>query len=246
MIGFLALGFLIGLTHAFEADHLAAMASLAAERRRGTSLLARGAAWGVGHTVTLFLICGAVLVFGAALTETRAAQLEFGVGVMLVAMGANILWQMRRRKIHFHVHAHGQTPPHLHAHSHAGAEVPHHRDPHEHAHPARLPWRALAVGLVHGAAGSAGLLALAGAAAESPLTSLLYVLIFGVGSIVGMSLLTLVVSRPLRLAERRAARLHLIFVSLAGGVAVLIGVQLMVRTAATAFETFPFGASLGA
>ena len=81
---------------------------------------------------------------------------------------------------------------------------------------------------------------------ESPLTSLLYVLIFGVGSIVGMSLLTLVASRPLQLAERRAARLHLIFVSLAGGVAVLIGVQLMGQTAATAFGAFPFGASLGA
>lgn len=90
MEGILALGFLIGMSHALETDHLAAVASMAADRSpsarhaRPRYLALRGAAWGFGHTITLFAICTSVILFGLVLTEEHAAALEFGVGVMLV------------------------------------------------------------------------------------------------------------------------------------------------------------------
>ena len=90
MIGILGVGFLIGMAHAFEADHLAAMGGLAAkDRTRGwRDLVSRGCAWGLGHTITLFFVCGAVILLGTSLTPSREAQLEF-------AVGQGILWCTR-------------------------------------------------------------------------------------------------------------------------------------------------------
>ena len=87
---------------------------------------------------------------------------------------------------------HDDGRPHIHAHSHAGATAPHARDPHRHRHPAGFPLRALIVGLVHGAAGSAGLLALAVAATQEPWAAVGYVAVFGLGSILGMATLSFV------------------------------------------------------
>ena len=235
VIGFLLLGAVVGLAHAFEADHLAAMAGLATDGRRGRGgVIARGAAWGLGHTATLFLMSVAVISFGAALTDTRAAQFEFAVGVMLVLLGLHLIWRMRMRRVHFHAHDHGDGP-HLHAHSHAGSALPHAADPHDHRHPARLPWRALGVGLMHGAAGSAGLIALATAATENAGAALAYVLAFGTGSIAGMTALTAVAAWPLALAERRARRLHRALALIAALATTGVGLMVMTETAALAW-----------
>ena len=228
MVGILAFGFLVGMGHALEADHLAAVAALSANRQSRRGLVFMGAAWGIGHTITLFAVCSAVILFGYVLTARMTATIEFAVGVMLIVLGLNVFRKLRRAKIHFHVHDHADSRPHIHAHSHATARLPHDEDPHCHPHPRGFPVRALLVGLVHGAAGSAALLALALASAHHPRTAILYVLLFGVGSLLGMTVLSFVASWPLGLAERAANWLHRgITIAIAGG-ATALGVYAMV------------------
>lgn len=208
MLAILAFGFLVGMGHALEADHLAAVAAMAADGKSRRGMVMMGALWGVGHTITLFALCAAVILFGFALTARTTAAFEFGVGVMLVLLGLNVLRKMRRAKVHFHVHEHEDKRPHFHAHSHLHSSVEHRADRHRHEH--RKPWsfRPLLVGLMHGAAGSAALLAFALAAAHDARTAVFYVLVFGVGSIFGMATLSLAASWPLGLAQRTASWLH--------------------------------------
>ncbi len=229
MESFLMLGFLVGMAHAFEADHLAAVGALASNgRATGRRLAALGASWGLGHTTMLFVISAPVVAFGYVLTARMAAGMEFFVGIMLVGLGGWVLWKMWRQKIHFHLHDHGDGP-HFHAHSHAGSHLPHDRDPHEHEHPA-FSLRAYLVGLAHGAAGSAGLVALAAAATGNAWTAMGYILIFGFGSILGMATLTWVASWPLRLAESAASRLLSAVRLGVAGLAIYLGVTVMAET----------------
>ncbi|MDJ0686736.1 MAG: high frequency lysogenization protein HflD [Alphaproteobacteria bacterium] len=243
MEGFLFLGFLIGMQHALEADHVAAVGAMATQRgvsRRGLTL--RGAVWGLGHTITLFAICSAVLLLGVTLTDQTAAALEFGVGVMLVLLGVDVVRRMRGKKVHFHLHHHGETSdgarPHIHAHSHANDPAPHATARHDHTHKAGFPLRALLIGLVHGAAGSAALLALAVASTKDPATAVGYVALFGVGSILGMAFLTFAASWPLLAAERHALLLHRGLSFGAAGLALILGVSVMIETGPTAWGSF--------
>ena len=237
--GFLALGFLIGMQHALEADHLAAVGTMAVGGRASKCGLAlRGAVWGLGHTITLFAICTAVILMGLTLTDRMAAALEFGVGVMLVLLGADVIRRMRAGRVHFHVHAHEGGRPHLHAHSHQGGTMSHSRDAHDHRHPAGFPLRALIVGLVHGAAGSAGLLALAVAATQEPWAAAGYVAVFGVGSLLGMAALSFVAAWPLGAAERHAKWVHRGLSLGAAALAILLGVDVMAEVAGPVWGGF--------
>jgi len=239
MGGFLALGFLIGMQHALEADHLAAVGAMAAGQRNSKrSLVMRGAAWGLGHTITLLVISTAVILLGMTLTDEAAALLEFGVGVMLVLLGIDVLRRMRRQKVHFHLHDHGTGRAHLHAHSHAHAAHPHSSDPHHHAHPEGFPLRALLVGLMHGAAGSAGLLLLTVAATRDPIVAIGYVVLFGLGSILGMAALSYVAAWPLGAVQRKAAWLHKGLGLAAAAVAIGLGISVISESAALAWEAF--------
>lgn len=231
MGGFLLLGFLIGMSHALEADHLAAVGALAADPRGGRrALVLRGAVWGLGHTLTLLALSLAVVTFGLVLTETRSAALEFGVGVMLVLLGLDVVRRMRRGRIHFHAHDHGDGKRHIHAHSHAGEEATHSESAHAHAHPVGFPIRALVVGLIHGAAGSAGLLALALAATQDAWVVAGYVAVFGLGSMAGMALLSFAASWPISWAERGAIWAYRGLTGTAAVVAIVIGLQVMFET----------------
>jgi hypothetical protein len=236
LAGFLALGFLIGMQHALEADHLAAVSTMAAGARgskRGLAL--RGAVWGLGHTITLFAICTAVILMGLTLTDRMAAALEFGVGVMLVLLGLDVVRRMRNSRVHFHVHEHGDSRAHIHAHSHRDATTAHVSDPHDHRHPRGFPLRALFIGLMHGAAGSAGLLALAVAATRDAWSAVGYVAVFGIGSILGMAALTFAAAWPLGAAERHAKWLYNGLSIGAAGLAVVLGIEVMAETAGVAW-----------
>lgn len=208
-LSLIALGFLAGMGHALEPDHLAAVGSMATGKSSRGALVLRGAAWGLGHTITLFAICSAVILFGMALTHRMAATMESAVGVMLILLGGEVLWRMRRARVHFHVHQHAGGERHFHAHSHLGERAPHDARRHQHAHRRPLPVKALLVGLVHGAAGSGALLVLAIATVPDPWLATFYVLLFGLGSMAGMASLSFVASWPLGAAERFATRLHL-------------------------------------
>ena len=237
MEGFLALGFLIGMQHALEADHLAAVGTMAAGGTTSKRRLAlSGAVWGLGHTITLFAICAAAILMGLSLTERLAAALEFGVGVMLVLLGLDVVRRLRAQRVHFHVHVHDGGRRHFHAHSHAGASAAHEDDPHDHRHPQGFPLRALLIGLVHGAAGSAGLLALAIAATQDAWIAVGYVLVFGLGSILGMAALSFAAAWPLGAAQRHAKWLHTGLSLGAAALAIVLGIDVMAETAGPAWH----------
>lgn len=191
---FLSLGFVIGMAHALEADHLTAVAAMMDRKEGPRAMIMRGAAWGLGHTLALFLICSTVILLGLQITGRTEALLELVVGTMIVGLGLRVLWKLHRDRIHIHVHDHGGER-HFHAHSHAGETAAHRDSDHRHSHRAHAA--TMGIGLIHGAAGSAGLLVLTVAATESVAQSMAYFAVFGLGSLAGMAALTTAASYPL-------------------------------------------------
>jgi cytochrome c biogenesis protein CcdA len=204
MFAVLSLGFLLGMQHALEADHIAAVSSIAARRSDVADIVKHGLTWGLGHTLTLFIFAGCAILLGHAIPNTIARPIESAVGVMLIGLGTHVLWRLWRDRVHFHSHRHGDGTRHIHLHSHAGESVSHASSAHAHAHVHvdRFRWRTLLVGLMHGMAGSAALLVLAVSQAASPATAVAYVLLFGLGSMLGMGALSAVIAVPLAVSAR--------------------------------------------
>ena len=228
MFGILGLGFLLGMQHALEADHVAAVSSIAARRADVADVVKHGLTWGIGHTLTLFVFAGAALGLGQAIPEHIARPIESAVGVMLVGLGTHVLWRLWRDRVHFHGHSHGDGTVHLHAHSHAGETMPHARAPHAHGHGFR--WRTLLVGLMHGMAGSAALLVLTVSQASSVAAGLGYVALFGIGSMFGMGALSALIAVPLALSARWLTWANSGLQGAVGVVTIAIGVRTIVET----------------
>jgi hypothetical protein len=229
MFGILGLGFLLGMQHALEADHIAAVSSIAARRSRVGDIVKHGLTWGLGHTLTLFAFAGAAILLGRAIPEHLAQPLETAVGIMLVGLGAHVLWRLWRDRVHFHRHGHGDGTVHIHTHSHAGETVPHISIAHAHAHGFR--WRSLLVGLMHGMAGSAALLVLTVSQAPNPALGLGYIALFGVGSMLGMGALSTVIAVPLAVSARWLTWANRGLQGAVGAVTIAIGVNTIVATA---------------
>jgi hypothetical protein len=228
MFGILGLGFLLGIQHALEADHVAAVSSIAARRTDVADIVKHGLTWGLGHTLTLFAFAGAALALGQAIPEDLARPIESAVGIMLVGLGAHVLWRLWRDRVHFHKHRHGDGTVHFHAHGHAGETTPHARAPHAHGHSFR--WRTLLVGLMHGMAGSAALLVLAVSQASSVAVGLGYVALFGIGSMFGMAALSTVIAVPLVLSARWLTSANSGLQGAVGVLTIAIGARTLVET----------------
>jgi ABC-type nickel/cobalt efflux system permease component RcnA len=142
------------------------------------------------------------------LSDQKQALLELGASLLILYLGGQLIWRMYRRRIHIHIHEH-DGKRHLHMHSHlndrseSGDAIPHDELAHNHKHATKSPFLALVVGLTHGAAGSGSLMVLAVTATQSITLSFLYVILFCIGALVGMGLLTIVVAMPLSLAGTR-------------------------------------------
>lgn len=229
MISLLLLGLLLGMRHALEADHLAAVASLATRSKGMRGTVFQGAAWGLGHTITLLLAGGVCLLLRAAISERLAAALEGAVGVMLLGLGADVLLRLRRRRIHLHVHRHPDGTVHLHAHGH-GPEEAHDRDHHWHAHREGFPLRALLVGMVHGLAGSAALLLVTLTTLSSAWLGVAYIAVFGIGSIAGMAVLAAVISLPLQGTARALTGWYNGLEAAIGSGTLLVGAWVLYKT----------------
>lgn len=227
-ISLLLLGFLLGMRHALETDHVAAVASLATRSTSVTDSVRLGAVWGLGHTLTLFVFGSMVLLMDSMIPQRLALGLEFAVGLMLVLLGIDVLWRVMHERVHFHVHRHGNGIRHIHAHSHAGEEG--HPGIHRHHHhPDRdaFPLRALFVGLMHGMAGSAALILLTLQAVDTPWTGMFYIALFGIGSIAGMATLSVVIAIPLR---GLSGGLHNGLQIIVGTVTLIVGSMLVYET----------------
>ena len=211
-VSVLTFGFVLGLRHAVEADHLAAVSAIVSERKSVLSSSLVGGVWGVGHTLALLAASVAVRLFGVTVSGRTALALEFCVGLMLVALGANALRKLARGgRVHLHVHRHGGRE-HIHPHIHDG---PHEAAPHTH-HGLRLDTRTLVVGMIHGLAGSAALMLLILSTIKSATVGMLYIVVFGVGSIGGMMLMSALIGLPMYLTAARFNRANLALRGMAG------------------------------
>ncbi len=195
------------MRHALEADHAAAVASLATQKGTVWHTVKQGIVWGVGHTITLIIVGSLVLIAGSTIPEHWAHVLEGMVGLMLMGLGIDVLRRLRKEHVHFHLHQHPDQPPHFHAHAHEAQEA-HDLSSHKHTHPGGFPVRALLVGFMHGMAGSAALILLTIQSSMHPGEALGYILIFGIGSILGMGILSFVIAIPLWYSAHSLTWIH--------------------------------------
>lgn len=220
----LALGFVLGMRHATDPDHVVAVTTIVSNQRSMKRAAAIGAVWGLGHTLTILLVGGGIILFKWAIPPRVGLTMELAVAVMLIVLGlanlgGTIGWLSRQRgappsshPVHSHAHSHGDYI-HTHAHGHVPERHPHAEgatplarlDAQLGALPPYRLVRPLVVGIVHGLAGSAAVALLVLTAIRTPSASLLYLLIFGVGTIAGMSLITAVVGVPFAYASPRLA-----------------------------------------
>jgi sulfite exporter TauE/SafE len=235
MFTFMTLGFLIGLQHALEADHIAAVATLAAGKTGFRPIARHGAIWGLGHALTLGAFGGAVYALKLSLTDGLANGLEFAVGIMLAGLGGHVIYKVVRDRIHFHIHKHRGGPAHFHAHSHAGDVKNHAQSAHYHFHPDRSWKRSLSVGMMHGLAGSAALVALTASTAPSAASGLGFMLLFGLGSVIGMAAFSTVIAVPLALTAKTLTWANRGFQTGAGLFALGFGVSIIVEKSAALF-----------
>jgi cytochrome c biogenesis protein CcdA len=222
LVTVLSLGLLLGARHALDIDHVTAVTTILSERPdlRLSGLI--GACWGFGHTAMLLVVGVGVLVFKIAIPERVASGLEILVGLMLVALGSSLALTLWRGRWHLHVHEHGGTR-HQHLHSHRLDAS------HVHVHWLRLTLKPFAVGMVHGLAGSAGLALMVLATVRSVWQGIAYLLLFGVGSIVGMIALGALISLPLVGSASLGRRPQLALQGLASIGSIGLGLGIMAR-----------------
>ncbi len=197
--GVLLLGLLVGLRHAMEADHVAAVSTMVATSKgKLTRAPVLGALWGLGHTATLFVAGLIVLLLAVHIPQSVSGRLEFGVGIMLLFLAITTFTGFSvgrffrgvfRRGSHEHVHAHENGMVHSHEHTH---------DDHHHGH------KSVIIGMVHGMAGSGALMLAVLATIESVPLGLAYIAIFGAGSIASMAGISVLIGLPFARARNHA------------------------------------------
>lgn len=221
----LFLGFFLGMRHATDADHVIAIATIVSRQRslRGSALI--GAAWGVGHTVTIMIVGGAIILFGAVIPPRLGLAMEFSVGVMLIILGLLTLTGLGRAIRSAHDAGAGPDHDHPHAHGDYIHRHMHGHDAGDHGHGdggtplawvdarlGRLPlcqWlRPLVIGLVHGLAGSAAVALLVLATVRDPGWAMAYLLLFGAGTVGGMMLITLALAAPFAVTKAKLPRFN--------------------------------------
>lgn len=266
----IAFGFVLGMRHATDADHVIAVATIVSRQAsvRGAALV--GATWGIGHTLTILAVGGAIILLDIAIPARVGLAMELAVAVMLVVLGVLALTGMPRRltqrvrapdrgaplryqpagETHLHgvltlpAHAH----PHAHVHAH-GDYAHRHRhghgvDGHGHAEDATpqawldhtfgglamYQWlRPLIVGIVHGLAGSAAVALLVLTEIRDPVWGLVYLVLFGIGTVAGMMLVTAAIALPFAFSEKQLPHLNSILRIACGLLSIAFGVYLFYR-----------------
>lgn len=223
----LAFGFALGLKHAVEADHLAAVSTIVTQRKSPWSASIVGGLWGVGHTISLFAAAIVVLAFHFEISHRVEQTLEFCVGLMLIVLGIDAFRRIiKGGQVHMHSHKHG-AHAHFHPHqheadtSHAGSDL----DGHDHQE-SRIGIRPVIVGMIHGLAGSGALMLIVLATVSSPIVGVFYVIVFGVGSIAGMMLMSLLLGLPTYFTARKFSAVSRIVRIAAAAFSIGLGIQM--------------------
>jgi ABC-type nickel/cobalt efflux system permease component RcnA len=224
VFGVLGLGLLFGLKHATEVDHIVAISTIVSEQRRLTRAAIVGGLWGAGHTASLVIVGGFVLVLRIAIPTLVASWLEFGVALMIIGLGVVALRRAFRSRadVHIHKHDHGNRP-HAHIHFHDADYSANTTQPHSHA-VARVGLKPTLVGAMHGLAGSGALTLLVLTQINSSALGFLYLGVFGVGSILGMLLMSGLIGLPFVLSSRKLSGIHYRVQMIAGGISIAFGI----------------------
>jgi len=213
----LGVGFLLGVRHAMDADHVAAISTFVVQHRSVARSCLLGTFWGAGHTVALLMAGTATLLLGLTVSPAVERGLEVAVACMLILLGGRVLGQaFAAVLLHRHEHAHGDRP-HAHVDGQPG---------HTHSHLLRLGRRPFLVGLLHGLAGSAALTLLVLSTLSRPVEGLLYIAVFGVGSTAGMLVLTALIAAPLACTPARWRAVTRVVEATAGTASMGLGVWL--------------------
>ena len=247
LVSVILLGFFLGMRHATDADHVIAVTTIVSRQRSLVSAMAVGALWGLGHTVTILLVGGTIVLFGLVIPPRVGLTMELSVALMLILLGILSLSGLLGRvnevlstaraqahPVHTHPHRHGDYV-HSHAHGHEPSTHGHREDQTPQAWLDRAfgrlglyqLLRPLIVGLVHGLAGSAAVALLVLAAIRDPGWAVAYLLIFGVGTIVGMMLITTAVAVPFAYTARRFEGLNRHLVAASGLLSLAFGLFLV-------------------
>lgn len=224
--GALLLGFLLGLKHAVDPDHVVAVSTIISEHRSIARFSLVGTLWGLGHTASLLAVGLVVILLKAPIPPSVASMMEMGVAVMLIVLGAGVTWRAARARgftVHSHVHSHEGGKQHAHLHVHAEPD-------HEHKHyPFKVGRKPFLVGLVHGAAGSAALTLLVLTTIPSAAAGLAYIALFGIGSVGGMLLMSALVGLPFAITAGRLSKLNVAVRVIAGLSSLVFGLALALK-----------------
>src|SRR5271165_4678614 len=242
-LAILVIGFFLGMRHATDPDHVIAVSTIVSRERSLSKAALIGALWGLGHTITIVLVGAAIILFNIVIPPRVGLTMEFAVGLMLILLGVLNLTGVTRwlsekfspahPKVngeHVHLHEHG-VRLHYHWHSHQPA-AEHHAETLAAPRWMRAPFaklgvfhslRPLLIGIVHGLAGSAAVALLVLGTIRQPKWAIFYLLIFGVGTIVGMMLMTLAFAVPFTVAGKRFAWLNRGMVTATGLLSVAFG-----------------------
>jgi high-affinity nickel-transport protein len=246
LLSIIAIGFFLGMRHATDPDHVIAVTTIVTNQRKASRAALIGALWGVGHTVTIFIVGTAIILFNLVIPVRLGLSMELSVGVMLILLGvwnltsfmrtipgAPALPQAEDIVVHAHPHAHGD---YVHSHAHVHTPESHSHFP-DHTPVARLDrifgtanlylfLRPLVVGIVHGLAGSAAVALLILASIRNPRWAIAYLLVFGIGTIAGMMVITMSIASTLHYVGSRFARFRYGLSAVSGVVSIAFGLFL--------------------
>ena len=227
----LTLGFLLGLKHATDADHVVAVSTIVGEYRNAWRGIWVGGSWGLGHSTPLLVLGVVILAFKEVVLDrydSVAPAFEFGVGVMLVFLGVQVFWNLTKGRLHVHEHAHDSSA-HVHIHAtHDSAEDPRMETNHGFFHFGKPFFRmkSYTIGVVHGLAGSAAVMLILLPTLSSFWVGVVYLLLFGVGTILSMGAVTVLLGVPFALTGG-SQQLSRAVSGIAGSASVLFGAALM-------------------
>jgi ABC-type nickel/cobalt efflux system permease component RcnA len=217
-----ATGFLLGLAHALDPDHIVAVSTLLCNSPSLRKSIVSATAWGAGHSVTLILVGLLVLALRIAIPESVVNLFEFAAGTMLIVLGIFVLKPFIADQIHMHQHG-NITLPHSHTHSHVHS--PNKNHDHTHVH------KSVLTGVLQGMAGSAAIMLVTLTTVNSAALGLIFILVFGGGVILGMICISCLISSILTYTASHLEKVHEKIKAITGFVSICFGVFIIVEVA---------------
>jgi sulfite exporter TauE/SafE len=214
----LTLGFVLGIKHAIEPDHVIAVSTIASQSKKLIRSSIAGVFWGIGHTATLFIVGTILILMKGEIPEKWAMSLEFLVGIMLVYLGLATIFSFKN--IHKHEHINNNSP-HIHIHSHNNDGY------HEHSKFRSFSYgKSMFIGLIHGLAGSGAMVVLTMSSVNSVWEAIVYILIFGLGTVTGMLFFTTLIGIPFVYSAKKIS-LNKTLTQVTGAISTVFGIYYM-------------------